>query len=429
MNDNQDSLSTTHKNTAIIPSRGFSVAEYKRRCALVQANMKASGIDVLWLSTEADIRYLTGFLTQFWQSPARPWYLLLAQSGNPVAVIPAIGAICMQRTWVSDIRLWSSPDPVDDGISLLVDTVHELAGRKASIGVPMGSESYVRCPWNDIERIRQQLVGAQWVDATPALRAVRQIKSAAEINKIQYICSVTSNAFVQVPRIIHSGMTDIEAFRAFRIACLQEGADDPAYVVGAAAAGGYEDIISPPSGHVLTAGDILILDTGCTFDGHFADFDRNFAVRQVDNATAAAHQRVWDATEAGFAALKPGATCADAFTAMQAIMQPSADYIDSSGGLEDRAANTLASACNASNHVGQGDVGRLGHGLGIQLTETPSITAFDHTPLIPGMVMTLEPGYSYAPGKMMVHEENVVITEEGARLLSRRAPRDIPIID
>ena len=45
-----------------------------------------------------------------------------------------------------------------------------------------------------------------------------------------------------------------------------------------------------------------------------------------------------------------------------------------------------------------------------------------------GMTMTLEPGYTYTEGKMMVHEENLVVTETGYELLSTRAARDIPII-
>ena len=74
------------------------------------------------------------------------------------------------------------------------------------------------------------------------------------------------------------------------------------------------------------------------------------------------------------------------------------------------------------------DVGRLGHGLGMQLTEWPSNTAWDQTVLVPGMVMTLEPGMTYLPDKMMVHEENLVIREEGPQLLSRRAPAELPVI-
>jgi Xaa-Pro aminopeptidase len=70
----------------------------------------------------------------------------------------------------------------------------------------------------------------------------------------------------------------------------------------------------------------------------------------------------------------------------------------------------------------------MGHGLGLQLTEPPSNMPGDDTPLEPGMVMTIEPGMEYALGQMLLHEENVVITEDGAELLTRRAPRAMPII-
>ena len=74
------------------------------------------------------------------------------------------------------------------------------------------------------------------------------------------------------------------------------------------------------------------------------------------------------------------------------------------------------------------EVGRLGHGLGMQLTEQPSNTRDDHTPLEPGMVMTLEPGMTFAPGRQMVHEENIVITEGGADWLTSRASPDLPVL-
>ena len=70
----------------------------------------------------------------------------------------------------------------------------------------------------------------------------------------------------------------------------------------------------------------------------------------------------------------------------------------------------------------------MGHGLGMELTEWPSNTATDGAPLQPGVVLTLEPGMEFAPGRQMVHEENIVITEDGARWLSRRAPAEMPVI-
>ena len=71
--------------------------------------------------------------------------------------------------------------------------------------------------------------------------------------------------------------------------------------------------------------------------------------------------------------------------------------------------------------------GRLGHGLGMSLTEWPSLIPTDHTVMEPGMVMTLEPGIS-VNGKVLVHEENIVITEGAPRYLSPRLRPEVKTI-
>ena len=75
-----------------------------------------------------------------------------------------------------------------------------------------------------------------------------------------------------------------------------------------------------------------------------------------------------------------------------------------------------------------GNVGRLGHGLGKVMTEPPSIKPEDKSKLIPGMVLTIEPSVMFGRGKIMADEENLVITKNGPKLLSRRAPREMPVI-
>lgn len=385
------------------PERGFPIAEFEARLSRVQARMAEAAIDVLLLTTEPDVRYFTGYLTQFWQSPTRPRYLLVPQSGKPVAVIPSIGADCMGRTWIDDIRTWSSPHESDDGISLLTETIAGLAGNTPAIGLLIGRETHFRAPLSDLERIRSAMPQAQWQDATAIVQGLRVIKSEAEIEKIRYIAQVASAGFDLVPQLLREGMSEIEAFRIFKIACLELGADEVPFLVGGAGAGGYGDIISPPSGRALQNGDVLILDTGCVWDGYYCDFDRNFAVGEVSDAVYHAYEVCWQATEAGIVAAKPGASCAGLFEAMNAVMEPH--------------------AVNAG-----GDVGRLGHGLGMQLTEFPSHTSWDRTILEPGMVLTIEPGYAFAEGKMMVHEEDIVVRENGAELLTKRATREIPVI-
>jgi len=216
--------------------------------------MARDGVDLLLLTTEADIRWFSGFLTAFWQSPTRPWFLLVPAGGLPIAVIPTIGETCMARTWVRDIRTWSSPDLVDDGVGLLVETIREIAGRgvmsgnvgSVRIGVPMGAGTHVRMPLAELERLRAALPGGEWRDASPTLNALRAIKSEREIAKIRHVCLAASRAFAALPDIVAAGMRDIEAFRAFTIRCLEEGVDDVAYLVGAAGRGGGTTTSSRP---------------------------------------------------------------------------------------------------------------------------------------------------------------------------------------
>lgn len=386
------------------PDRGFPEAEFRQRLIVAQQKMADAEIDALLLTTEADVRYYSGFLTQFWQSPARPWFLILPQSGGPVAVIPGIGEQCMQRTWVTDIRCWSSPHPTDDGVSLLADALLEKLGSNGTLGLQMGAETHLRMPLASVEALRARLDKTRVVDATELVQSQQQIKSAAEIDKIEYTCRAVSRAFARLPEIASMADAERAVFQKFKHQCLSEGVDDVSYLVGATGPAGYQDIISPPSARTIGSGDILILDTGCIFDGYFCDFDRNFAFGSVDQSTESAYRRVHDSIDAALQLARPGVSCDELFQCMQAIVSPG-NHPDTAGG-----------------------VGRMGHGLGMQLTETPSITDFDATVLTAGMVLTLEPGCHYGDGKMMVHEENIVVTETGCRLLTERAAESIPII-
>jgi Xaa-Pro aminopeptidase len=84
------------------PGRGFDRSEFEARTARAQALMADHGLAALLLTTEPEVRYFTGYLTRFWESPARPWFLLVPASGAPIAVIPSIGAELMGQTWIAE---------------------------------------------------------------------------------------------------------------------------------------------------------------------------------------------------------------------------------------------------------------------------------------------------------------------------------------
>ncbi len=379
----------------------FPAQEYRDRVALLQAGMDAQGLRALLLTTPADIFYTTGFLTRFWESPARPWFVIVPQVGDPVAVIPSIGADLMGRTWLHDIRTWDAPDPRDDGISLLADTLAEAVPAQGRIGLPMGLETHLRMPLADFDTLRKRLAPRGFVDATACLQRVREVKSEAEIDKIRASCTIAGRAFARVPEFARAGRPLAEVFRDFQIALLEEGADWVSYLAGGAGADGYGDVISPAGPQPLQRGNVLMLDTGAVKDGYFCDFDRNFAIGPASDTARRAYAALRQATEGALAALRSGLRACDLHAMLCA-------------GLEKRGATPSG--------------GRLGHGLGLTLTEWPSFTPLDETPLRAGMVLTLEPGCITGTGRIMVHEENIVLREDGAELLSPRAPADLPEI-
>lgn len=381
-------------------SRGFDQLEYEVRTAQLQAEMHEHEIDCILLTTECDIRYYSGFYTPMWYSPTRPWFLVIPTRGKPIAVVPEIGASIMQATWLDSVKTWSAPMPEDDGVSLLADTISSLSSRYGCVGVCLGAESYVRMPQSNFQKLHET-IDKKWVDISSTMKALRMVKSPAEVAKIRHACRIANQAFSNLPSYAKTGMTEYEICKQFKIDMLRLGMDECPYVVSDSGPDGYECIVALPKERVIEAGDVFIIDTGSKWDGYYCDFDRNWAFGYVSDTTKRAYALTYQATSKGFVAAQVGATMSDIYQAMWSVLSGVA--------------------------LGN-DVGRMGHGLGMELTEKPSITPTDHTPLKAGMVITLEPGMVYAPNRSMVHEENIVITDSGPQWLTQRAPAELEII-
>ena len=254
-------------------------------------------------------------------------------------------------------------------------------------------------PLADYADVAARIAPRRFVDGTAAVQRVREIKSEAEIDRIRAACGVADRAFARVGEYAAAGVPLERVFRDFQRVLLEEGADWVAYTAGGAGPGGYGDVISPAGSRPLQAGDVLMLDTGAVRDGYFCDFDRNWAIGPADDTAKRAYGALYAATGAVLRDLRPGMLARDVHG--QFIRELAARGTVPGGG-------------------------RLGHGLGITLTEWPSFTAHDTTVLRAGMVLTLEPGVEIAPGVIQVHEENIVLRADGAELLSARAPEALP---
>ena len=146
------------------------------------------------------------------------------------------------------------------------------------------------------------------------------------------------------------------------------------------------------------AGDLLVVDWGAAWDGYISDLTRTFAVEDVDEECRRIHKIVQEANAAGRAAAKPGVPCANVDQAARAVIEQ--------GGY------------------GMDFTHRTGHGIGMEGHEEPYMRGDNLQLLEPGMAFTVEPGI-YLPDRNGVRiEDNVVITDIGADVLSDM-PREI----
>ena len=390
--------------------------EYRGRVARLQALMDEARLDAVFITSEADFRYVTGFDSPTWINLTRPRYCVVPRSGDPVIVSPTTNLIIIERTsWVTDVRSWVAPNADDDGITLLADGLRAAAGTYDRIGAELGPESRMAMPIGDFLRLMEQLAPIEVVDGNGLFRRLRMVKSPAEVARMRRISQIVSQGFDDLPRLMAVGDTERAACDRLRERLLELGAESSPYVTGQSGPEGYPCVNLSPSGRVLARGDLFTIDTGSTFEGYYCDFNREWAIGAASDTIRLCHEIVWRAAEAGIDAAKPGVRCCD-------VWQAQADQLAQETGPDGRA-------------VEQPRLGRMGHGVGMHMCEPPSINPNDTTELVPGMCLTIEPGMAYTVDgpdgpqpRVLLTEENGVVTEDGFDLLTRRAPYELPVV-
>ena len=365
-------------------------------------------IDCLLITGNRNLRYFTGFYTQGWINPSRPRYFVLPLRSDPIAILPSGQEAGFRKmSWVADVRTWPAPRPEDDGFSLAVDALRTAVQPKGRIASEIGLEMRMGTPVGEYLKIREALPEAVFADATSVIRPLRSIKSPAELAYMREMSRIASAAFRDFSRTLAPGQTERAVYRTFHKLLIDLGADEIPYVIPVSGPQGYDQINTAPSDRVLATGDLLLVDVCASLRGYFADLDRNFALGKTTDDFVDAYALAYEATQAGIEAVRPGRTAEDVFQAIAGVVDP--------GGRPE-----LPS-------------GRMGHGVGMDSAEPPSLMPCDRTVLKEGMVLAIEPfvtlpGVGTMPYRLMVHEENVVVTSTGYALLSERASSTLPIL-
>ena len=379
----------------------FPKEEYLKRLDNIHKKLENENIDAIVITSPANFRYFSGLDSNFWESPTRPWFLIISKNGKIKALVPSIGLSAIESTFIKDIEVWQSPNPKDEGTSLLKKIIKTFP-KNSNIGFELGMETYLRMSIKEFLKIKKDLQEYNFIDSTNIVWSLRKIKSDLEIKNIEKVCSITSIVFNNLINKISLGMSEREIATIFKKDLINNGVDYIMYLSCASGINGYNQIICNPSEKKIGDGDILIIDTGSTLNGYYCDFDRNFGFGNINQKSLDAYNKLWNATEKTLEIIKPGISCKEVY--------------------ESLSKNLFSSNVKSS-------VGRMGHGFGLQLTEPPSIMIDDNTILEKNMILALEPSIEIENDLMLVHEENILITQNGNRLLSSRTPKELPVIN
>lgn len=379
----------------------FPKEEYLKRLDNIHKKLENENIDAIVITSPANFRYFSGLDSNFWESPTRPWFLIISKNGKIKALVPSIGLSAIESTFIKDIEVWQSPNPKDEGTSLLKKIIKTFP-KNSNIGFELGMETYLRMSIKEFLKIKKDLQEYNFIDSTNIVWSLRKFKSDLEIKNIEKICSITSKVFNNLINKISLGMSEREIATIFKKDLINNGVDYIMYLSCASGINGYNQIICNPSEKKIGDGDILIIDTGSTLNGYYCDFDRNFGFGNINQKSLDAYNKLWDATEKTLEIIKPGISCKEVYESLS---------------------KNLFSSNVRSN------VGRMGHGFGLQLTEPPSIMIDDNTILEKNMILALEPSIEIENDLMLVHEENILITQNGNRLLTSRTPKELPVIN
>src|SRR5512132_1891681 len=243
--------------------------------------------------------------------------------------------------------------------------------------------------------------GIELVPAADAIEGLRAVKDEGELDAIRAAARLADDALTEVLGRGLVGRTEREVALDLEFTMRRMGAEAASFppIVAAGDHGALPH--ASPRDVAIPSGTLCVVDWGAQLDGYASDCTRTYATGEIDPRDSEVYALVHRAQEAALAAVRPGPT----------------------GREVDAVARAIIDAAGHAEHFGHG----LGHGVGLDVHESPRLSKQGDTALAAGMVVTIEPGV-YVPGAVGVRiEDLVIVTDDGAEVVSS-LPKDLQVI-
>ena len=346
----------------------------------VLAQMAAGDIDILVLGRQANVRYVTG-APQLWVAGTRPF-------GPICEVIRATGEIHLNSTWDEGI-----PDEIGHdhlyGLAwnpmTLIDVLKQLPG--AATARRVGTDSLTP---TFAQLLPMAFPDAELVDAEPALRAARRIKTADEVAVLRGALGIAEQALEAARAELAPGISELSLTGALMEAMAAGGVTTPATQDGAWITPKDHSWRRDSSRGRVAEGDLVALSAGALADGYVGEVGRTWPVGDVSGADAL-FRRSNELWQHLITACRPGGSAADLLSAYDAAGEP-------------------LPATPVAHGLG------LGFDPPVVSADLPSTCAEER--LEPGMVLAVT-GYVWEPGVGAVFSRDaVLIGDDGAEVLT-----------
>jgi len=248
-------------------------------------------------------------------------------------------------------------------------------------------------PYSRVQNLREKLGVERFEMVDDVIRDLRIIKTDEELEVIKAACEIADQAMMVALEEISEGKREREIAARMEYVMKMNGAEKTAF--DTIIASGPRSAIphGVASDRRIERGDLVVIDEGALYHRYHSDMTRTIVVGSPTEKQRDIYEAVLEAQKKGVDEARPGITAKELDTIVR-------DVIKEYG-------------------YGEYFIHSTGHGVGLEIHEWPRVSQADETVLQPGMVITVEPGI-YLPGFGGVRiEDTIVITENGARRLTR----------
>jgi Xaa-Pro aminopeptidase len=347
----------------------------RERLAALGAKLAGERIDALLLTSLPNIRYLTGF------------------SGTSALALATSSEIRL----ITDFRYETQvADEVGDAAHVRIEPVSLWTGlwdilqKSTSIEV-IGFES-AHLYHRDFQRLLSDGARWQWRPQLNLVESLRESKDADEVELLREAARIATYALSRTIPQVTAGQTELAIAGTLEKALRDEGSEEAPFPPIVASGPRSALPHARASSRVVEKGDLLLLDFGAQYKGYCSDITRTFIVGVPTPEQKDIYQVVRDANHIASHSVRAGMSgmAADALARR---------YIDAQGHGD------------AFGHS-------LGHGLGLEVHESPRLAKTAEAALVAGAVVTIEPGI-YRPGWGGVRiEDDVHLSENGPQILT-----------